>query len=371
MEAFESFNTFAEKVPNWIDRLETLSQQVSERHAEFTRLSRSSVGSIGSIRRKKTGSTESLRPTDDIEKTPTTSQPPTSPPTRVDINPDNKRLFQDFREQARRKRRSGSVLSATSGPQRFRARMSLIVYYDSAIQEGFEWLVRNISGARNTLRKGKTTASFKARLTSLGMEESPFIGDRSGLSLRNPKLPRLPRAGRFMTDGSLILEAFDTIDKELEAAQSLCEVGAHQFLRDGDCNDELSGAHERFRNCLRTAKEQVEELRFEAEKQKAEEVEREMEKLHREQVAKEVAASKPPEIEAGYSLEVDSTIHIDGSIAVDDSIQVDDIAVDTKPAPLVEVDDFGLGAGTIEIDDNDDNGSFHIDLTAFRKTRRY
>ena len=373
MDALNSFTTLADSIPNWLERVEKLSQQVSDRYAEFTRLSRN-AGTIGSIRRKKTGSTESLRPNDDTQQPVTTSNLVAAPPpVRVDVNPDSKRLFQDFRDQARRKRKSTSIMTGASGPQRFRQRYSLIVYYDSSIQEGFEWLVRSISGARNNLRKGKTAASFKARLTSLGMEESPFIGDRTDLSLRNPHLPRFPRSyGRFMTDGSSSpTEAFDSVDKELEAAQSLCEVGAHQFLRDGNCCEELSGTMERFNSCLKTAQAQIEIFKIEAEKEKELEAERQMERTQR-----DLAIGAPieidNEIEIDDGIEIDGMIHVDGTIQSDNTIQVDSITVDTKGLESgIEIDQFGLGGGAIEIDDNQDSNSFHIDLTAFRKTRRY
>lgn len=35
-------------------------------------------------------------------------------------------------------------------------------------------------------------------------------------------------------------DIFETLDKTLEQVQSLCEIAAHQFLRDGDCADEIA-----------------------------------------------------------------------------------------------------------------------------------
>ena len=341
MSAIDSFNYLNDNIPSWINKLDLLSHQVSERYAEFTRLSRTSGGSIGSIRRKKTGSTESLRPIDVDDRllgTPELETTPEDPhaPVRVEVNPDSKRIFQDFRDQARRKRKSASIISGASGPQRFRSRLSLIVYYDSAIQDGFEWLVRNISGAMNTLRKGKTAASFKARMTSLGMEGNTFSGGRTDVSLRNPNLSKLPRnSNPFSTEPSS-LEAFDLINKELEAAQSLCEVGAHQFLRDGSCHEEISGTKDRFQSCLHVAQKQMKALKMEEDKERL--IEQEKKNLQTDQI--------------------NGDGQTEGSAFGNSSLAVDSIA-----------SDFGNGA--IEVDDAaDPNNSFQIDLAAFRSSRR-
>ena len=355
MAASQSFAELQDNIPNWIKKLDQLSRQVNERYAEFTRLSRTSIGSIGSIRRKKTGSTESLRPQDGVERGLRTSdspEPPSTPKERTEVDPDNKRVFQDAREQsqARRKRKSSTILSGASGPQRFRSRMSLIVYYDSAIQQRFEWLVRSISGARNTLRKAKTSASLKFRVASMGMEESPFAGSRTDASLRNPNLARLPRgSGPYMTDG-ISFEPYDLVDKNLEAAQSLCELGAHQFLRDGTCTEELSSTREKFEECLRIAGEQVAITGKVDEKNLDAQHDSNKNENHADN-----AAFDSIKIDGGGrqdQAEVDIAITVDGD----------------QKAP--SADPFGLGNGAIEIDDQDDSGSFHIDLSAFRRTRR-
>ena len=364
MDGLQSFALLVDSLPQWQQRLDALSQQVTERHAEFTQLARTSSGQTRSIRKQKTGSMESLRPQDEVSNIPeppstakatTKRSAPSTPPVRVDINPESKRLFQDYRLQSKRKRTSTSIISAVSGAQKFRSRMSLIVYYDSAIQESFEWLVRNISSARNNLRKGKTSASFKARIASMGMEESPFSGDRSDYSMRNPNVPRLPRTqGKYLV-GGYSAEAFDQADRELEAAQSLCEIGAHQFLREGVCTDELSGTRERFDTCLRIAKEQQQTYE-DADKEKAL-----ADKQRKQSDSSKSTDSSKTDVEG---IEVDPNMAVD-SLAIDnkfDVVKVDSIAVDSG---------LGFGTGEIEIDDDDDSHSFHVDLSAFRKTRRY
>ncbi|MCJ1477627.1 hypothetical protein MMC13_006300 [Lambiella insularis] len=335
MDALQSFVFLTENLPIWVAKLHELSRQVAERHAEFTKLSQTS--SFTSIRRKKNCSTESLRPNDASlhDNIPLPTPEPLTSPNRVEIKPDSKHIFQQYREEKlRRKRKSGSIASGASGPQRFRTRMSMIVYYDSAIQDGFEMLVRNVASARNNLRKGKLAASFKARLTAMGVEESPF-GDHGIIQLRHPNIPQLPKSrnGPYTTEGD-IFDAFDLVDKNLETAQSLCEVGAHQFLRDGNCADEIAGTKEQFENCLLLARQHVVVLHT----QKAKETEAE------EQRQRQAMLSQQPP---------DRVMH------------VDEASLGSRKTNITLA-----SSGAIEVDDASDTSSVHVDLTAFRSTRR-
>ena len=243
-------------------------------------------------------------------------------------------------------------MSGASGSQKFRSRMSVIVYYDSAIQEGFEMLVRQISGARNNLRKGKTAASFKARISSLQMEESPFGGEGS-IQLRNPNIPRLPkcRNGPYITETNAN-EAFDQADKHLETAQSLCEVGAHQFLRDGNCSEEIAATKDRFQSCLRVAEQQVKILQAEEQKEREEEERR-----------KQYLDSQETRDEQVQQMDMDKLEEPQMQVQV----EVDKIVART---PGENFQSGMVGLDTIEVDDASDTSSVHIDLTAFRSARR-
>ena len=395
----ESFQYLVDNIPSWLEKVEVLSQQVNERRAEFNRLSQFSSISTSPIQKQKTGSTESLRPVDvdaPVEspamKSDTTMPPPqtpVTPPVRIDIDPNSKRLFQDHRNRARRKRKSTSLLSGASGPQRFRSRMSLIVYYDSSIQEGFEWLVGRVASAGHTLRKGKMMASHKARLASLTVDESPFDGARTDMAIRNPKIPRFQRSTTPFSIDSLALEPFEFIEKDLEAAQTLCEIGAHQFLRDADCIDELATIREHFESSLKTSHEQVEILKEEQERKKFVQEKANPEEARRSETTRE---SEPNAIEIDTSnpetkfdnprsmgIEIDD----DGGsgIEVDKGIEIDDMPAETSRGGfnngLIEIDDVqpssnggGLGTGMIEVDDSpEDDTQFKIDLAAFRRTR--
>ena len=337
MEALASFTFLSENLPVWISRLNNLSNQVAERHVEFTRLSQIPSSTT---RKRKTGSTESLRP-NDVTENDHAKTPPQA--MHIDIDPDNKKFFRDVRE-ARRKRRSGSLLSGVSGPQKYRTRMSMIIYYDSAIQEGFETLVRNIGSARNSLKKGRHHISFKARIEASRMEDYPSA---SRGKLRHP-IGQIEKSNTQKGSGTLTsdlgVEAFDNIDKYLEVAQSLCELGAHQFLRDGDCSDEVQGVKERFENSLRIAMEQVDLL-----------------SAGQKELEREEQSSEPP----AESQEVASVIPVDEKRGEHVGIE---IKAHTGEPPALHESFPAVGA--IEVDDESDAGSIHIDLSAFRSARR-
>ena len=220
----------------------------------------------------------------------------------------------------------------------------VVVYYDSAIQEAFESLVRSIAGARNTLRKGKTTASFKARMSSLGMDDDPFAG-ATRFKMMAPKMMR-PGVTSSRLGPDLLSDSkgscFEDADKDLETAQNLCEVAAHQFLRDGDCRHEIEGTRKRFEACLAVAKHEVERLQEEDTGEKAEEVVDDQSTLGQLGIISRTPAPK-------------------------DSV---DVTVESKlePSPLKQI--HLPGTGTIEIDDGSEVESVHIDLSAIRRTRR-
>ena len=220
----------------------------------------------------------------------------------------------------------------------------VIVYYDSAIQEAFESLVRSIAGARNTLRKGKTTASFKARMSALGMDDDPFTG-AANFKLTGPKVMR-PDITSSRLGPDLLSQSkgscFEDADKDLETAQNLCEVGAHQFLRDGDCRLEIEGTRKRFEVCLEVARKEVERLHEEDPRVKVDEPVADQSALGHVGILSGISAGKDP---------VDATTE-----------------PKIEPSPLKQI--HLPGTGNIEIDDGSDAESVHIDLSAIRRTRR-
>ncbi|KAL8896415.1 MAG: hypothetical protein Q9207_007716 [Kuettlingeria erythrocarpa] len=333
MDALKSFTHLTDSIPAWLIKLDDLAVQVADQHSRFARLTQTEL--TGLRLAKKHDSTESLRPPqDDLDLVDDHSPPVLTLPSAPakDIPPTSQSDPTLLVKGITRKRKSGSAdLSAASGVQRYRTRSLVIVYYDSAIQDAFEALVRNISGARNNLRKGRTAASFKARMASMGMADD----DDDGYAALNPKL-MIKRAPKASTPSES--PSFQKADEDLEAAQNLCEVAAHQFLRDGDCGEEIAGTRKRFEDCLETAKAEVQKLQIES---------------------KEEGGEALPEVTS----ESTPPVRTDASSSVT-------LAADKIGGPKISTIPTLMTNGTIEVDDNSDSASVHIDLTAFRRTRR-
>lgn len=323
------FIHLCDAIPDWLSKLDGLTAQVAEQHSRFAQITQ-----YPGVRlvRKKHDSTESLRPRekvlgdgDDAGIVVTETSVP-SGPSHPSPNPDGAMILKDVR----RKRKPNSSFSGASGPQRYRTRSMIVVYYDSVIQEAFEQMVRSIASARNQLRKGRTAASFKSRMACLGVEEDPFAA-AGDFAMLNPKLSRPvgPRSTQAGLDalGAAATQAFDEADNDLLAAQSLCEVAAHQFLRDGDCNEEIQGTRKRLEHCLALAQKELETSR-----QKDEVPEVKMEDVPRPQGGRDDLMGK---------------------------------AGDRATKPVMYT-----GINAIEVDDGSDASSVEIDLDAFRRMRR-
>ena len=360
----QSFEHLNENLPSWLSRLDDLTAQVAEQNARFIRASQISEHIV----KRTHNSTESLRPNDHDNHVPeppsdvaviTATEPGT---TYTPPNPPFKCLSQASRpkigcasntnlmQELKRKRSPGSdIHSAASGRPRYRTKSLLVVYYDGEIQNAFESLVKSIATARNILRKGKVTATFKARMASMGADAKPFSGAVGDFAMLNPKLIRSAgfsrtRLGPNMRgDGDVGMTEFDDADKDLETAQNLCEVGAHQFLRDGDCRLEITGTRKKFEKILDIARKEIEKLKLEAETSAKESEKKE-----------DTVAAQPKEATPVTEVEV----HMEK---------------ETEPSPVsipsIKQINF-TGVGTIEVDDESDSESVHIDLSAIRRTRR-
>ena len=415
-----AFRIVSTSIPEWIVALETLSRQVSDRYAEFTRLSQTSP--YTSIHRKKTNSTESLRPHEESRHRPevnderiespgtedtmnisfpalsplSPSEGPavSTPASPLGSDPNGKAGLHPFQSSAdhaiavmavqhnlRRKRKSASLSSthnafapSLNNPHhRSRARMSLIVYYDSAIQDGFDALVNGVKSARNTLRKGKTAAAFRARLQGIHHGND---GDVDGPKMWRPEKEGTRRTngheiGHGMQDGlsqglgARKEDRFEMVDKELESAQNFCEIGAHSFLRDGNCHDEIKSAREKFDTCVQIVLKELVVLEEEEKREMEREMQREKEKAsirQREREEDERAEQQRRDKEKAMQAQQIDEIKV-GTIEIDDNegnMEVDNAFVGNPE----------VGTGTIEVDDESDGSSVHIDLSAFRSARR-
>ena len=161
----------------------------------------------------------------------------------------------------------------------------------------------------------------------MGMDENPSADDPVML---NPKL--LVKKARLGGSTNSTL-AFEDADKELEAAQNLCEAAAHQFLRDGDCSEEIGGTKQKFEHCLDISRKEAEKLRVEESTEKQE-------------------GPKQPESEN----------HVKESMLGNRPVIAEKLEVPRLPT-------YGMN-GTIEVDNDPDARSVEIDLSAIRRTRR-
>ena len=358
-DALGAFTFLSDNIPSWITSSNELNAQIAAKQQEYERrpTTKQKHSSNGSIR---PGGGEEQNPFE-MEVLQISSVNPTLdntnhtlPPTPKPETPGNTTSKQMF-ANARRKRKSAtkSVMSGASGPQKYRMKEMVVVYYDSTVQEAFEALVRNIGVARNCLRKGKMAAMMKAGLTLPSLRS--FGGaDRGHASTADYKStrPQAPsnlsgkappfRTARTAPQTENRGSPFDSCDKELETAQSLCEIAAHQFLRDGDCSAEILRAKECFDKALEIAVAEVARLQEEADKEKAEAEQQEQEKRD--------------EDESMLQQQREVVSMLTSQDKADDVTTVNEIK-HTAPA-------------MIEIDDGSDESEPEIDLMAFRSARQ-
>jgi hypothetical protein len=189
------------------------------------------------------------------------------------------------RATLRKRQKTESMISVQGGVSSYRSRTMVIVYYDSYVQSFFEELVKFVSASRNLMRKAKMAAKVAQIKRMAELEMPDNVDDDSEDELKpgdltitaDPKstnkpngadkttprypgaqqmglLPRHPSSGRYMRgtrpgassalSGGLSLfsqkgDVYDDLDKGLEFVQGMCERAAHQFLRDGDCDEEI------------------------------------------------------------------------------------------------------------------------------------
>ncbi|KAI1175086.1 hypothetical protein F4777DRAFT_588794 [Nemania sp. FL0916] len=167
------------------------------------------------------------------------------------------------RATVRKRQKTDSMISAEGTTPKYRTRRMVMVYYDSYVQSFFEELVKFVSAQRNLMRKAKMAAKVAhiKRLAEIEMPEEDedqetasaeemrlqCLNPRSyGGALRSPAYNLMPGRGMRSSalNGGLGIfnekgDIWDELDKGLEYVQVLCERAAHQFLRDGDCNEEI------------------------------------------------------------------------------------------------------------------------------------
>ncbi|KAF3024248.1 hypothetical protein E8E14_011992 [Neopestalotiopsis sp. 37M] len=209
----------------------------------------------------------------------------------------------------RKRQKTDSMVSAEGVVPTYRSRSMIIVYYDSFVQSFFEELVKFVSAQRNHLRRAKMAAKVAEikRLAELEMPDDDDDDDDDStlqpgddLIAADPTIPTKParsdprlhymstrtmgptyrspngiyaqgRSALTASGPGIINRAmsagdqgptdiFDELDRSLEFVQSMCEKAAHQFLRDGDCSEEIDKIKKRLEEARRSAQQEMDRL---------------------------------------------------------------------------------------------------------------
>lgn len=309
-EGLACFTFLRDQAPVWIAELSELEKHVAARQAEIAQL----PASFSRPKLKKSGSNESIRPgREDEESDPclygdqaVESRGSTESPVSLryglttggghadtssaPARQQDKAPSTDL-ERMPRKRKTASILSNATAPPKYRSRSMIIVYYDSIVQAAFEQLVRQITSAKNNVRKAKLAARMQlmaalededddeedeeynvengdppaiaARRTSVRYRETSPAMFRSARNMApavsaSMVQPEIGGKATHMTTNTN--DRFEQADKLLDEAQSHCESGAHQFLRDGDCDGDTEYAKNSFLEILALSEREIPQL---------------------------------------------------------------------------------------------------------------
>ena len=361
MDAMSSFVYLTDKLPKWIEQVKDLSTHASKKHAEYTA---EYNRRLAHIRPKKvrTPSLQSIHADEDelhgpqqqvIDPTSQTSPEP-STANALHISPleaGNKYIL----AQAQRKRKLGSsIRSGASGPQKFRSKHMVVIYYDAYLQEQLDTLVKVTGAARNNLRKGRLSRSAIRgfQLPSLARDTDDSIPSLHGFKKPPTSSASLPTDSKTkLLDHKPTGDAvFTDADKYLEEAQTLCETAAHQVLRDGDCSIELNNVVTKLESVLALALTTVVRLREEedAEVKATEDCN---------QTAADTDIAPAAEISSLPSLTHSSTSKLIPSL--NEKMEYSSRVLATGQGAVVD----------IEVDDDSDQSSIVVDVSKFRSMR--
>lgn len=351
MDALGAFAHLQTNLPAWITRVSELAAHTAARHNEYAEAYRRHATAKPKSRRHKSSSVCSIH-TDDViplseQKTPGAEEPAeVGTSTSKDANKP---------AQAGRKRGTDEAPSIDSGDRHtfFSTRHNVIIDYDGHTQKELETVVRDISLARNHIRRGKMTLAGRGSVRTNILNKSVNLGTR----VESSPLPALSRVRSTRTGSAMVGVTtgsvtgvrkdtpFEFADKQLEVAHGLCETAAYQVLRSGDCATELDGVEEKFKMLLDMANNEV--TRLEQEKKEEEEKER----------AKKEAAGEQEQDSEPSSEDVLSKPPV-GAAA-----RLARLSAFTNSKPM------NTAPGTIEVDDGSSISAESIDLSAIRSTR--
>ncbi|ROT42158.1 hypothetical protein SODALDRAFT_269440 [Sodiomyces alkalinus F11] len=426
----DALRRITNNVPDWLGRLDRLGTQIDQRQAELAALGGSS--SARSIKNK--GSTESLKLNDPIEPVDPVdpdarARTPAAPVTDGATRPDGRNSYQPpspggsatpsavqrqtqqavakaqarARAHVQKRHRPGSMISADNAPTQYRSRTMIIVYYDSYVQSFFEELVKFVSASRNLMRKARMAAKV-AQIRRLAEMDTPHDsegsdgselepgaagangGDLEPLpSLRYMSTRRMGPAGltgryssRTQTRESVLggvgKDPFEDLDKKLESVQAMCEHAAHQFLRHGDCMEDVAKIQDQLSATKALADKEIERIQREDPDLLKDTSEAGKARTHRPASMRReynYTRSKSPCLSSSMKLEVDDRLEVDDGLEAEQPVLTP--APTTMPRQTmdtpgkIEADDAPL-----EADDNDE-GLGEMDMAPpkiqFRSTR--
>lgn len=149
-----------------------------------------------------------------------------------------------------------------------------------------EYTIPKFTNARSPLRPARPSAPREPQFPNPPSQAAPMIADKDDdadlppltfVSTRNMGPPRgLPTATTGRVTANLIArnhrmggtalqvnDIFDILDAGLEWCQGQCERAAHQFLRDGDCSDEIEGIKKRLLDVKTKSDKEIERVKEE------------------------------------------------------------------------------------------------------------
>ena len=295
--AMDALKNITTNVPDWLQRLGELSGTIDQRQVELAALGQSTTksirnrGSNESLLKKERDVDEGSLPNstgpEEAEPTATEATTAAEAPTKPEEQASPKEpavTSSDIKQQTtqavtlaqararaavRKKHRSQSICSVEGQPAAYRSRSMIIVYYDSYVENFFEELVKFVSASRNLMRKAKMAAKVAQikRMAEMehGDDEDPDkparIPTLRHLSSRSAAMsPALAHMRSRGGPGGKEEDFYDKLDKNLEYVQSMCERAAHQFLRDGDCSEEINGISTRLADAKELADKECERI---------------------------------------------------------------------------------------------------------------
>jgi hypothetical protein len=386
MDALTSFAYLVDGIPQWLEQVKALSAHTKEKNAEFVaeyarlvraikpkRVKSPSICSIHSTRSK----TAQARDTDSAKEVDT-------PATEL-IDPlaaGNRHLYADQTAAQRKRKSNASMRSGASGPQKYRSKHQVVIYYDGHVQAELDTICRVVGIGRNNLRKGKNAlvANRGFRLPSLSKKydnlTSPSLENIRSMSAKyrnaapGAKFSLRQNAQQPQDEDEA---AFMECDKALEQVQNLLETAAHQFLRDGDCLKELSSVEARLSSIQDLVKTTAASLQKKADQQgAAEEAERDTADTSRSQSVSE--RDCPSLLTDKSSMEPLNAPRLIPDKPADLATLTQTLeSIKSRHPAAIASDPGGVPTAgmTIEVDDSSSTGSIaEIDISQFRSANR-